>query len=237
MGSARYQRVLIKISGEAIGGENGHILNFDVIDSLCGVLMRCAGAGAQIGLVVGAGNIWRGAKDGTGKMDRSRADHMGMLATAINSLALADVLESRGVEVRVQTAIEMRAFAEPYVRLRAISHLAKGRVVIFGCGTGNPFFSTDTAAVLRGAEIEADIVLLAKNVDGVYNDDPKKNPNARRYDEMTPSDFLRDNLAAMDAAAASLSRDNHIPVLLFALSDPENIHRAVMGEKVGTLVR
>ncbi|MDR0325144.1 MAG: UMP kinase [Oscillospiraceae bacterium] len=232
-----YKRVLIKISGEAIAGDGSEVLDFQVIGRICDVIKRCLDAGVQIGIVTGGGNIWRGAKDGADKMDRSRADHMGMLATAINGLALADALESRDVEVRVQTAIEMRAFAEPYTRLRAISHLARGRVVIFGCGTGNPFFSTDTAAVLRGAEIDADIVLLAKNVDGVYDDDPRKNPNAHKYEEMTPSDFLRDNLAAMDAAAASLSRDNNIPVLLFALSDPENIYRAVMGERVGTLVR
>jgi uridylate kinase len=233
----KYKRVLVKISGEAIAGPGDKVLGFDVIGVICDVLKRCLDAGVQIGIVVGGGNIWRGAKDGADRMDRTRADHMGMLATAINSLALADVMESRGVEVRVQTAIEMRAVAEPYVRLRAIAHLNRGRVVVFGCGTGNPFFSTDTAAVLRGAEIGAEIVLLAKNVDGVYSDDPKKNPDARKYEELTHSDFLRDNLAAMDATAASLSRDNDIPVILFALKDPENIYRAVMGEKVGTLVR
>lgn len=232
-----YKRVLLKISGEAIGGEGCKVLGFDVIADICGVIKRCLDAGVEMGIVIGGGNIWRGAKDGAGKMDRTRADHMGMLATTINCLALADVLEETGAEVRVQTAIEMRQIAEPYVRLRAASHLSKGRAVVFGCGTGNPYFSTDTAAVLRGAEIGADIVLLAKNVDGVYTADPKTNPEATKYEELTPGAFLRDNLAAMDATAASLSRDNKIPVLLFALSDPENIYRAIMGEKVGTLVR
>jgi uridylate kinase len=237
MPKPKYKRVLLKVSGEAIAGNGNEVLAFDVIGRICDVIKRCSDMEVQIGIVIGGGNIWRGAKDGADKMDRTRADHMGMLATAINCLAMADVLESHGVEVRVQTAIEMRPFAEPYVRLRAIAHLNRGKVVIFGCGTGNPFFSTDTAAVLRGAEIGADIVLLAKNVDGVYDDDPKINPRAQKYEELTPSVFLRDNLAAMDATAASLSRDNNIPVLLFALSDPENIYRAILGEKVGTLVR
>lgn len=237
MDKARYKRVLIKISGEAIAGKDGDIIDFGVMGKICDQISRCLDLGVQVGIVVGAGNIWRGARDGSGKMERTRADHMGMLATTINCLALADALESRGVSVRVQTAIEMRSIAEPYVRLRAISHLEKGRVVIFGCGLGNPYFSTDTAAVLRGAEIGADIVLLAKNVDGVYDDDPRKNPDARKYDFLTPNDFLRHNLAAMDATAASLSLDNGIPVLLFALEDPENIYRAVTGEKIGTIVR
>ncbi|MDR0294401.1 MAG: UMP kinase [Oscillospiraceae bacterium] len=232
-----YKRVLVKISGEAIAGGGGEVLSFGVIEGISGVIRRCLDEGVQIGLVIGGGNIWRGAKDGGGRMDRSRADHMGMLATAINCLAIADVLERNGIEVRVQTAVEMRPFAEPFARLRAISHLDKGRVVVFGCGTGNPYFTTDTAALLRGAEIGANIVLLAKNVDGVYDDDPKTNPGARRYDELSPGDFLRDDLKAMDAAAASFIRDNRIPVLLFALSDPENIYRAVMGEKIGTMVR
>ena len=180
----------------------------------------------QVGVVVGGGNFWRGVKDGNG-MERSRADHIGMLATAMNSLALADALEKRGVSVRVQTAIEMRAIAEPYIRLRAVRHLEKGRVVIFGCGTGNPYFSTDTAAVLRGAEIGADVIMLAKNVDGVYDDDPKKNPDAKRFDHLTYKEILNRGLAALDSTATSLSMDNDIPVLLFALEDPHNIVKAV----------
>lgn len=238
MSEPRYRRVLIKISGESLaGGDRARILDFDVMRNIAGVIRDVVEMGVQVGIVVGAGNIWRGARDGGGKMERTRADHMGMLATSINCLALADVLEQCGVPVRVQTAIEMRAIAEPYVRGRAIRHMEKGRVVIFGCGLGNPYFSTDTAAVLRGAEIDADIILLAKNVDGVYDDDPHKNPAAKKYDSLSPDEFLRNRLAAMDATAASLSMDNHIPVLLFALEDPQNIKRAVLGEKVGTIVR
>ena len=169
-------------------------------------------------------------------MERTRADHMGMLATTINALALADALEQRGVPVRVQTAIEMNRIAEPYIRQRATRHLEKGRVVIFGCGTGNPFFSTDTAAVLRAAEIGAEVILLAKNVDGVYDSDPAKNPNAKKYDHLSYMDVLNQGLGVMDTTATSLSMDNHIPILVFALSDPENIYRAVCGEKIGTIV-
>lgn len=231
-----YKRVLIKISGEAMSGEE-KVLDFRVMRTIADVIRRCVEIGVQVGIVVGAGNIWRGARDGEALMERSRADHMGMLATMINCLALADVLEGAGVDVRVQSAIEMRAIAEPYVRLRAIRHLEKSRVVIFGCGLGMPFFSTDTASVLRGMEINADIILLAKNVDGVYDDDPRKNPDAKKYDFLSPNAFLTQNLAAMDSTAASLSMDNDIPVLLFALKDPENIYRAVMGEKIGTIVR
>jgi uridylate kinase len=169
-------------------------------------------------------------------MVRVRADHMGMLATTINCLAVADVLEQKGVEVRVQTAIEMRAIAEPYIRSKAVRHLEKGRVVIFGCGTGNPFFSTDTAAALRAVEISADVILLAKNVDGVYNADPAKDPTATRYDDITYSEVLAQHLEVMDTTATSLAMDNHMPVLVFALKDPENIYRAVLGEAVGTIV-
>ena len=232
-----YKRVLLKISGEALAGETGRGLNFNVIEEVCRSVKQCADMGVEIGIVVGGGNFWRGVKDGGGKMERTRADHMGMMATVMNCLALADVLEQMGVKVRVQTAIEMRAIAEPYIRLRAMRHLGKGRVVIFGCGTGSPFFSTDTAAVLRAAEIEADAILLAKNVDGVYSADPKIDPTAVKYDAISYDDVLAQHLAVMDSTATSLSMDNKIPVILFALKDPQNIVRVIMGEKIGTIVR
>ncbi|MCI8880121.1 MAG: UMP kinase [Clostridiaceae bacterium] len=233
----QYKRVLIKISGEALAGERHFGLNFDVIGPVCDVLKRCVDLGCEVGIVVGGGNFWRGVKDGGGKMERTRADHMGMLATTINSLALADALEQRGVEVRVQTAIAMNQIAEPYIRSRATNHLKKGRVVIFACGTGNPYFSTDTAAVLRAAEINAEVILLAKNIDGVYDSDPAKNPDAKKYDRLTYMDVLNQGLGVMDTTATSLSMDNHIPILVFALKDPENIYRVVTGEQIGTLVK
>ena len=232
-----YRRVLLKISGEALAGDKRTGLDFQVIGRVCDVVKECLDMGVQIGLVVGGGNFWRGAKDGGGRMERTRADHMGMLATVMNCLAVANVCEQKGIPVRVQTAIEMRPIAEPYIRSRAIRHLEKGRVVIFGCGTGNPFFSTDTAAVLRAAEIGAEVILLAKNVDGVYSADPVKDPGAVKYDTISYDDVLAQHLMVMDTTATSLSMDNHIPVLLFALKDPENILRAVCGEKVGTIVK
>lgn len=237
MSELKYKRVLLKVSGEALGGESGRGLDFDVIDRVCGVIARCAREGVEVGIVVGGGNFWRGLKDGRGMSNRTRADHMGMLATTINCLALADVLENKGVDVRVQTAIEMRSIAEPYIRSRAVRHLEKGRVVIFGCGTGSPFFSTDTAAVLRAAEIGADIILLAKNVDGVYSADPLKDPKAVKYDSITYDDVLAQRLGVMDSTATSLCMDNNIPIVLFALKDPENILRVVHGEKIGTIVK
>ena len=237
MEQPKYKRVLLKISGEALAGDASRGLDFNVIGQVCEVIKECTQLGVQVGVVVGGGNFWRGLKDGGDRMERVRADHMGMLATSINALALADVLEQKGVDVRVQTAIEMRAVAEPYIRSRAIRHLDKGRVVIFGCGTGNPFFSTDTAAVLRAAEINADAILLAKNVDGVYSDDPAKNPDAVKFDEITYDEVLARHLMVMDSTATSLSMDNHIPIILFALKDPENILRVVMGEKIGTVVK
>ena len=235
MENPKYKRVLLKISGEALAGEASRGLDFNVIGEVCDVVKRCVQLGVQVGIVVGGGNFWRGVKDGGDQMERVRADHMGMLATAINALAVADVLEQKGVEVRVQTAIEMRSVAEPYIRSKAIRHLEKGRVVIFGCGTGNPFFSTDTAAVLRAAEIDADVILLA--IDGVYSADPRKVPDAVKYESITYSDVLAQRLQVMDSTATSLSMDNKIPVLLFALKDPENILRAIMGEKIGTIVQ
>lgn len=236
MATPTYKRVLLKISGEALAGDLKRGLDFDVIGEVCDAVKKCIDMGVQVGIVVGGGNFWRGKKDGGDDMVRVRADHMGMLATTINALAVADVLEQKGVEVRVQTAIEMRSIAEPYIRSKAIRHLEKGRVVIFGCGTGNPFFSTDTAAVLRAAEIDANVILLAKNIDGVYTADPMKDPTAKRYDSISYDEVLAQRLGVMDFTATSLSMDNNIPVLLFALKDPENIVRAVMGEKVGTVV-
>ncbi|MBR2080368.1 MAG: UMP kinase, partial [Oscillospiraceae bacterium] len=223
----KYKRILLKISGEALAGAAHRGLDFNVIGNVCDVVKKCVEAGVQIGIVVGGGNFWRGLKDGGDHMERTRADHMGMLATMINAMAVADCLEQRDVPVRVQSAIEMNKIAEPYIRGRAVRHLEKGRVVIFGCGTGNPFFSTDTGAVLRAAEIGADAILLAKNIDGVYSADPRKDPTAVKYDTITYNEVLAQHLAVMDTTATSLSMDNHLPIVLFALEDPENIYRVV----------
>ncbi|MBQ2939893.1 MAG: UMP kinase [Clostridia bacterium] len=230
-----YKRVLLKLSGEAMAGPNKTGLDFDTVLSICEHIKTCVDAGAEIAIVVGGGNFWRGRS--SGKMDRTRADHMGMLATTINALGLCDALEQLGCDVRVQTAINMHEIAEPYIRNRAVLHLEKGRVVIFGCGTGNPFFSTDTAAALRALEIEADIIFKASMVDGVYDCDPKKNPDAKKYDVLTYSEVLNSQLQVMDSTAASLCRDNGMPLLVFNLEDPENIVRAVAGEPIGTVVK
>ena len=229
-----YKRVLVKLSGEALSAGSDGIFNYDFIDEVCRVIKKCVDAGTQVSIVVGAGNIWRG-RQGV-NMDRTRADHMGMLATVINCLALQDSLEKLGVDTRVMTAVEMQRFAEPYIRNKAVRHLEKGRVVIFGCGIGSPFFSTDTAAVLRAAEINADIVLLAKNVDGVYTADPKIDPTAKKLSNIDYIDILKEGLKALDFTATSFSMENHIPILLFGLDDPENIYKAVCGEKIGTIV-
>lgn len=230
----KYRRVLLKISGEALAGERGFGLDQPTIDSICSVVKKCSETGVEIAIVVGGGNFWRGR---TGEnMDRSRADHMGMLATVINSLALCSALEAMEVPTRVQTAIEMRQIAEPYIRGKANSHLNRGRVVIFGCGTGNPFFSTDTAAALRAAEINADVILLAKKVDGVYDSDPNLNPNAKKFDILSYTEVLNRDLKVMDSTATALCRDNKMPIQVFGLDKPENIYKAIMGESVGTLV-
>ena len=231
----RYKRILIKLSGEALAGEKGFGFDYDTAYRICESVKKCVDLGAEIAIVVGGGNFWRGRS--SGKMDRTRADHMGMLATVINALGLADVLEAQGVTVRVQTAISMQQIAEPYIRNRAVRHLEKGRLVIFGCGTGNPFFSTDTTAALRAAEIDADIILKATLVDGVYDSDPHKNPNAIKYKEISFSEVLNRQLSVMDMTAASLCRDNGLPVLVFSLADPDNLVRAARGEEIGTLVK
>ena len=234
MSEPKYHRVLLKISGEALAGEAHRGLDFDVIGGVCDVVKKCVEKGVQIGIVVGGGNFWRGRS--SGNMDRTRADHIGMLATTMNALAVADAMEALGVDVRVQTAISMQQIAEPYIRNKAISHLKKGRVVIFGCGTGSPFFSTDTAATLRAVEIEADILLKATMVDGVYDKDPHKYTDAVRYEKITFSDVLSSALAVMDSTAASMCRDNKMPMLVFDLNRPDNIYDAIMGKPVGTVV-
>lgn len=230
-----YKRLLLKLSGEVLAGEKGTGIDFEKVLDVCERVKQCVDMGVQVAIVVGGGNFWRGRS--SGKMDRTRADHMGMLATSINSLALADALEQLGVTARVQTAIEMRQIAEPYIRNKAVRHLEKGRVVIFGCGTGNPFFSTDTAAALRAAEIGADVIFKATNVDGVYDSDPKLNPDAKKYDTLSHIDVLQQGLHVMDSTAASLCMDNRIKILVFNLDNPDNIVSAVTGETIGTLVK
>ena len=230
----KYKRVLLKLSGEALAAGGKSILDNEFIGNVSRVIKKCHEKGVEIAIIVGAGNIWRGRQGE--KMDRTRADHMGMLATTINALALQDAFEQIDLETRVMTPINMHEFAEPYIRNKAISHLRKGKVVIFGCGLGIPFFSTDTAAVLRAAEINADVVLLAKNIDGIYSADPRKDANAIKLDEISYKDMIDQGLAAMDITATSFSMDNNIPLLAFGLDDPENIYRAIMGEKIGTTI-
>lgn len=231
----KYKRILLKLSGEAIAAGGSEIVDEAFIHKIAEVLHRCLEDGVQIGVIVGAGNIWRGRQ---GKnMDPTRADYMGMLATTINALALQDAFIREGIDTRVMTAIDMHQFAEPYIRNRALHHLEKGRVVIFACGLGIPFFSTDTAAVLRAAEINADIVLMAKNIDGIYTADPRLDPTAYKLDSIAYKEILYRGLAAMDSTATSFSMDNHMPILAFGLNDPENIYRAVMGEEIGTMIK
>ncbi len=231
---AKYKRVLLKISGEALSGDKGYGLDVATMHNICMNIKNVVDLGVNVSIVVGGGNIWRGRSGGN--MDRTRADHMGMLATCINALGLCSELESCGVDTRVQTAIEMRQIAEPYIRLKATRHLDKGRVVIFGAGTGNPFMSTDTAAALRAIETDSEVILLAKKVDAVYDSDPNINPDAKRYDALSFNDILSKELGVMDSTAASMCRDNNMPILVFGLDEPENIVKAVMGERIGTLV-
>ncbi len=230
----KYKRVLLKLSGESLAGEAKHGIDFDIVSKICEAIKKCADAGVQIGVVVGGGNFWRGRS--SGEMDRTRADHMGMLATTINALGVCDALEQLGVNVRVMTAIAMHQVAEPYIRNKAVAHLNRGNVVIFGCGTGNPFFSTDTAAALRAVEIEADVILKATMVDGVYDSDPKKNPDAKKFETISFQEVLAKDLAVMDSTASALCKDNDLPILVFSIDDPENIYRAVCGENIGTIV-
>ena len=236
MGTPVYKRVLLKLSGEALGGDSGRGLDFAVMAEVAKAIKSCVDAGVQIGLVTGGGNYWRGAKDGGGRMERSRADQMGMLATVMNSIALSEVLEQQGVPARVMTMIDMVRVAEPYSYGRAMHHLEKGRVVLFAAGSGNPYFTTDSAAALKAAEIGADALLMAKHIDGVYTADPKKDPTAKKLDRIGYGEILAKDLKVIDAAATSLLRDNAIPTMIFALDPPENILRVVMGEKIGTVV-
>ena len=230
-----YKRVLLKLSGEALSGGTGHGIDPEVVGKICDKIREVVEMGVQVSIVVGGGNFWRGARNGE-KMDRSTADYMGMLATAMNSLALQEALEARNVFTRVQTAIEMREIAEPFIKRKAVKHLERGRVVIFACGTGHPFFSTDTAAALRAAETESEVILLAKTIDGVYSADPKIDPRATKYDAISYKDVLAQDLKVMDSTATALCKDNKIPLQVFAISDPENIVRVIRGEKIGTLV-
>ena len=232
----KYKRVVLKISGEALSGKAGHGIDSEIVTKISYVIKNIIEMGVEVAIVVGGGNFWRGAsaKD----MDRTTSDYMGMLGTIINGLALQDALENINVETRLQTAIEMRQIAEPYIRRRAVRHLEKGRVVIFSGGSGNPYFSTDTTAALRAAEINAEIILLAKNgVDGVYSDDPKKNPDSLKYDELNYIDVLNKGLKFMDSTATSLCMDNKIPILVFGIENPESIEKIILGENIGTIIK
>ena len=237
MPTIKYKRILLKISGEALAGDAHHGLDFDVIHCVCEVIRQCHEMGVQIGLVIGGGNFWRGVKDGADKMQRSHADSMGMLATLMNAIAVADALEKHGVPARVFSAVETPKFAEYFTRDAAERCLNRGTVALFACGTGNPYFSTDTGAVLRGVEIEADAILLAKNVDGIYSADPNVDPAAVKFDELTYDEVLARHLKATDTTAMTLAMDNHMKLVCFALKDPQNILRVVCGEKIGTTVK
>ena len=236
VGDAKYKRVLLKLSGEAMAGNDKTEINIEVVENICDKTKEVIEMGVQVAIVVGGGNFWRGRRNGE-QMEKTTADYMGMLATAMNALSLQDALEARGIFTRVQTAIEMREIAEPFIKRKAIKHVEKGRVVIFACGTGHPFFSTDTWAALRAAEIEADAILLGKSIDAVYSADPKIDKTAERFEEITYSEVLQRDLKVMDSTATALCKDNNIPLVVFGIASPENIVKAVLGEKVGTIVK
>ena len=235
MSEIKYKRVLLKLSGEAIGGKEKRGVDEETLGKICNQVKKMIELGVEVAIVIGGGNFWRGRN--SNQMERTSSDYMGMLATAMNGLALQDYLEARGLSTRLQTAIEMREIAEPFIKRKALKHLENGRVVIFACGTGNPYFTTDTAAALRSAEIEADVILLAKTIDGVYSTDPKIEPNAVKYDEITYLDILNKDLKVMDSTATSLCRDNHIPLIVFGIDEPENMIKIVKGEKIGTFIK
>ena len=237
MPEIKYKRVLLKISGEALAGDAHRGLDFEVIGTVCEAIKKCRELGVQIGIVIGGGNFWRGVKDGADKMQRTHADSMGMLATVMNSIAVADALEKHGVPARVLTAVEMHKFAEYFTRDLADRYLNEGKVIIVAGGTGSPYFSTDTGAVLRGVEIEADAILMAKNVDGIYSADPNVDSTAVKFDELTYDEVLARHLKATDTTAMTLAMDNHMTLVCFALKDPENIIRVICGEKIGTIVK
>lgn len=230
----KYKRILLKLSGEALSGENKVGIDTETVDKICEQIKELVKMKTEVAIVVGGGNFWRGANK---KMERTTSDYMGMLATTMNGLALQNALEEKGVYTRLQTAIEMREIAEPYIKRRAVRHLEKGRVVIFGCGTGNPYFTTDTAAALRAAEIDAEVILVGKTIDGVYSADPKIDKNAVKYDEISYLDILSENLKVMDSTSISLCRDNNIHLIVFEIAKPDNIIKIVKGEKVGTLIK
>lgn len=231
-----YKRVLLKISGEALAGDRHFGLDFEMIGKVAGVIKEAVAMGVQVGVVVGGGNFWRGVKDGAGKVERVSADRMGMLATAMNCLAVADVFRKHGADARIMTAVDIQGVGERFDRDKSIEYLQRGSIVLFACGTGSPFFSTDTAAVLRAAEIGAEAILLAKNIDGVYSADPRKDPAAVKFDRISYAEVLSRQLAVMDSTATSLAMDNAIPVAVFALAQPENIGRVLGGENIGTIV-
>ena len=235
MSEIKYKRVLLKLSGEAIGGETKKGVDAETLGEICDQVKKIVELGVQVSIVVGGGNFWRGRYGH--QMERTTSDYMGMLATAMNGLALQDSLEARGLSTRLQTAIEMRQIAEPYIKRKALKHLENGRVVIFACGTGNPYFTTDTAAALRAAETGAEVILLAKTIDGVYSADPKEDKTAEKYDEITYLDILNKDLKVMDSTATSLCRDNQIPLIVFGIDEPENIVKIVKGEKIGTYIK